>query len=88
MAQYSADERSDSAQFLADVEEHAGFETNFGLSLASSFFKPRCRLDIILSDTEALVKQESETGLRWGIAALGQWVPGAKRADVVAAVIR
>jgi len=61
---------------------------SFGLPLAGGFFKPRRRLDIILSDPETFVKQESETGLRWGIAVFGEWVPVAERGDVVAAIIR
>ena len=60
----------------------------FGLALNGGFFKPRCCLDIILSDAETLVKQESETGLGWGIALFGEWVPVAERCDVVAAIIR
>ena len=61
---------------------------SFGLALTGGFFKPGGRLDIILSDAETLVKQESETGLRWGIAVLGERVPIAERGDVVAAIIR
>src|SRR5262249_24383163 len=61
---------------------------SFGLPLAGGFFKPRRRLDIILNDAETFVKQESETGLSWGIAVVGERVPVAERGDVVAAIIR
>jgi len=45
-------------------------------------------LRIVLSDAETFVKQKTKTGLCWGIAVLGEWIPVAERGDVVAAVIR
>ena len=41
---------------------------SFGLALNGGFFKPRCRFDIILNDTETFVEQESKTGLCLSIA--------------------
>src|SRR5262249_16276731 len=61
---------------------------SFGLTLIGGLFKPQRRFNIILSDAQTLVKQESETGLPCSVAEFGERVPVAECGDVVAAIIR
>ena len=60
---------------------------SFGLARNGGFFKPRCCFDIILSNAETFVEQESETGLCLSIAAKSKRVPVAERGAVVTAII-
>ena len=56
-------------QALAKEIQRPEEKLSFGLAHNGGFFKPRCGFDIILSDAETFVKQESETGLCLSIAA-------------------